>query len=140
MSINEFAIIFLLSLAALAVLAQPIKTTIGWDGQPDASVFSVVANGATNLTTWTNYTLETPLGTNRIEIRAHSGTLSSEPFVTNILVSADTIITHWPETSGSVLGPWTKRDFGSVTNPVESVLFVRVGQSTKTQTNRTLVP
>ena len=139
MSLNEI-IFIVLPLAAIAVFAQPILTTIGWDGQDDAGVFSIVANGVTNLTTGTNYTLETPLGTNRIEIRAHSGTLSSEPFVTNIVVSADTIITHWPETSASITGPWKKRDFGSVTNPVDPVQFVRVGQSIKTQTNKTLSP
>jgi hypothetical protein len=118
---------------------EPIRTTIAWNGQTDADAFSLVFRGVTNLTTGTNYTLETPTGTNRLELRAHKGTLASVPVVTNLVVGIDTIINHWPETSSKVTGPWTKTTFGSVTNPVNTnITFVRVGQSMTVITNAAL--
>lgn len=118
----------------------PIMTMVGWDSQSDADSFSVVVGNITNVTTSTNILVPTKIGTNKIEVRSHKGHLASSPLVTNIVVSVDTVVTHWPETSGSITGPWKKGDFGSVTNPVDPVQFVRVGQSIKTQTNKTLNP
>ena len=122
----------------VVVTNEPIRDSYCWNAQADADVYSLVFRGVTNLTTGTNYTLDTPPGTNRLELRAHKGSLASAPVVTNIVVSVDTIVDHWPETSSKVTGPWSRMTFGSVTNPTVAVAFVRVGQSLTVQTNKDL--
>jgi len=118
----------------------PIMTMVGWDSQPDADSFSVVVGNITNVTTSTNILVPTKIGTNKVEVRAHKGTLASNPLSTNIVVSVDKIVAHWPETSASATGPWIRQEFGSVTNPNDPFRFVRVGQSITAQTNKALKP
>lgn len=119
---------------------EPIKTWLGWDADTNATAWTAAVGGITNRTTTNTVSVTTPPGTNRLELRTYYGTNSSQPLITHIVVAVNTYIDHWPETAATPTGPWTRRQYGTLTNPPGPFGVLRTGQSKLVQTNRGLLP
>lgn len=120
------------------------QTKLAWDPHPSADAFSLIVAGRTNVTTMTEAVVTTPEGKWPVELRAHRGSLSSEPVATNLAVTTATWLRVVPAARTN-LGPlvpsvWPTNEINTARLPTNvfigfGAIIVRRGE-----TNRSLLP